>query len=691
MPHFRQASYRPQVGVFRIIIIDKGRTSAGHEGVSIMLELKKGVDILTDIGGVKDAEEVKRIFRENMDDADFAKIEKITNQAARLKIANAIALGRPSKVLMNDGSDADVERIRRVVVEYGEEDNLNIPGHTIHYDLAEEQARIVDRTYYIANPDEKVSSLANRMERADAYNYVKENMVGMMDGMTLVIGFYSRGPVGAVGSIPAIEMTTSLYVCHSAELLYRNCFENFDAEVERAGLFFTNVHSQGPNRPEDLPKARVLMDRSYQTTYSTFCTYAGNTLLLKKGNHRFAVDRCTYYRQGEELSEHMFITGLKGPGGRVTFFAGAAPSGCGKTTTAMVGEEFISDDLAQIWIAEDGTIRSINPESGIFGIIEDVNWTDDPMILEILRKEGHEVIFSNVLIKDGKPYWVGSGEDNPESGFNFQGEWFKGKKDANGKEIPLSHGNARFTIRGTSLTNYSDKMEDPAGVVTKVFTYNGRDADTMPPVRVARNADEGVVIGASIVSRATATEVGATGVKRQPWANQPFIPGALGDNMVAQFDFFNSTKINGENRPIMAGLNYFLTHEARGGQGSALLGEKRDVKVWLGWLERLVYGEVETIYSPVGLLPIYEDLKAMFSDLLGKEYPKSLYDQQFSLYIEKIMARINLQYEAFKKEENIPDKLFAIYDEQKAELNDLKAKYGDIVSPDEVKEWAADK
>ena len=426
-----------------------------------MLEMKKGVDILTDIGGVKDAEEVKRVFRDSMDDADFAKIEKIKSAEARLKIANAIALGRPSKVLVNDGSPEDVLRIRKLVVEYDEEKNLNIPDHTIHYDLAEEQARIVDRTFYIANPDEKVSSLANRIDRDDAYNYVKEYMVGMMEGMTLVIGFYSRGPVGAVAAIPAIEMTTSLYVCHSAELLYRNCFDQFDAEVDRAGLFFTNVHSQGPNRPEDLPNARVFMDRSHQTTYSTFCTYAGNTLLLKKGNHRFAVDRATYYRQGEELSEHMFITGLKGPGDRVTFFAGAAPSGCGKTTTAMVGEEFISDDLAQIWIADDGTIRSINPESGIFGIIEDVNWTDDPMIMDILRKQGHEVIFSNVLIVDGVPYWIGSGEENPDKGFNFQGDWFAGKTDANGKAIPLSHGNARFTIRASSLDNYSRQDAGP--------------------------------------------------------------------------------------------------------------------------------------------------------------------------------------------------------------------------------------
>ena len=53
----------------------------------------------------------------------------------------------------------------------------------------------------------------------------------------------------------------------------------------------------------------------------------------------------------------------------------------------------------------------------------------------------------------------------------------------------------------------------------------------MPPIWVSKDADGGVVIGASIVSKATATEVGASGVKRQPWANAPFIPGALADYM----------------------------------------------------------------------------------------------------------------------------------------------------------------
>ena len=35
--------------------------------------------------------------------------------------------------------------------------------------------------------------------------------------------------------------------------------------------------------------------------------------------------------------------------------------------------------------------------------------------------------------------------------------------------------------------------------------------------------------------------------------------------------------------------------EARGGSGTKLLGEKRDVKVWLGWLERYAHGDLSAI------------------------------------------------------------------------------------------------
>jgi len=536
----------------------------------------RGIDIIAEIGGIHDYDAAMALFQEKLDSDHLARLKQITDPAININIANAIAMCQPEAVFINTGSEDDREFIRAMALAKGEEAPLPMQGHTIHFDLKDEQGRIIDRTYYIADPDEKISSLANRMERSDALDEIREIMSNIMHGKTMVVGFYMRGPVGSPVSNPALEITSSAYVSHSAEILYRNAYADFNQEVGRLGHFYTNVHSEGLNRPEDLPSARVFMDRSYRTTYSFNCTYAGNTLLLKKGNHRFSVDKAVYENRGNELSEHMFITGIDGSGGRQTWCTGAAPSGCGKTTTAMAGNHFVGDDLAQMWIADDGSIRSMNPECGIFGIVEDVNQEGDPMLMDILRNQGHEVIWSNVLIDDNNvPQWVGNGEPAPEKGRNFQGDWYAGKKNAEGGEIPMSHPNSRCTVSSTSLANYSERAEDPRGVETRVITYSGRDSDTMPPVWAAKNPDHGVAIGACIVSAATATEIGATGVKRAPWANAPFIPGALGDYMDAQFKFFNNPKISEGKKPVMAGLNYFLTHAARGGESQQLLGEKR--------------------------------------------------------------------------------------------------------------------
>jgi phosphoenolpyruvate carboxykinase (GTP) len=644
-----------------------------------MLELKKGVDILSTVGGIDTIDAARSLFEEKLDSTNQEKLSKIKNEEALLKVANAIAMCQPDKVVVLTGSKEDEEFVKKHSIEKGEEAPLPMDGHTIHYDLPQDQARLVKQTFYIVNEDEKISSLAKREVRSESHGYIGKHMTGIMKGKIMFVGFYSRGPVGAKASIPAIEISSSTYVLHSAALLYRNSYADFDAEVERRGEFFTNVHSEGPNRPEDVPNARIYMDRSWQTTYSIFCTYAGNTLLMKKGNHRFASDTAIYNHNGEELSEHMFITGLTGPDGRKTYFAGAAPSGCGKTTTAMVGTDFIGDDLAQLWIADDGTLRGVNPEVGIFGIVEDVNEEGDPYLMKCLRQPGTEVIFSNVLIdENGKPRWVGDGEEIPAKGKNFQGDWTPDMTD-----VPMSHPNSRCTLLAEAIGNHNKEVNaDPAGAKIEVVTYSGRDADTMPPIWVAKSMNEGIVIGASIVSKATATEVGATGVNRQPWANAPFIAGGLSDYLDAQIKFFNGDKLS--DKPVMSGLNYFLTHANRGGSGEGLLGEKRDVHVWLGWLELYAHGDVEAIETPIGLIPKYEDLKKLFEEKIDKAYPEDLYTMQFSLYIDNIIARIDLQTEAWQKEDNASQMLFDIYASQKAALEALKAEKGAVVKPQDL-------
>ena len=131
----------------------------------------------------------------------------------------------------------------------GEEKTLAMKDHTIHFDLPEEQGRIVDRTYYIINEGEPVSVLGKKMLRDEALAYVKEHMTGIMKGKTMMVGFFSRGPAGAKMALPALEITSSTYVMHSGDILYRHCYDGFDEQVEKAGYIPDQRAQRGPEPP----------------------------------------------------------------------------------------------------------------------------------------------------------------------------------------------------------------------------------------------------------------------------------------------------------------------------------------------------------------------------------------------------------------------------------------------------------
>jgi phosphoenolpyruvate carboxykinase (GTP) len=154
----------------------------------------------------------------------------------------------------------------------------------------------------------------------------------------------------------------------------------------------------------------------------------------------------------------------------------------------------------------------------------------------------------------------------------------------------------------------------------------------------------------------------------------------------AQFKFFGNEKIAKDKKPVMAGLNYFLTHEARGGTSKKLIGEKRDVKVWLAWLERHAHNDVDVIKTPIGNLPKFNDLKSLFHSIINKEYTEELYIKQFSLYIDNIVARIDMQAEAYGKEPDLPERLFEVLNKQRKGLMALRDKYGPIVTPSQLEE-----
>ena len=357
----------------------------------------------------------------------------------------------------------------------------------------------------------------------------------------------------------------------------------------------------------------------------------------------------------------------------------------------MTGTHLVGDDLAKIYIdKESGEVRAVNPEKGMFGIIESVNADDDPETMDILTTAGNEVIFSNLLVKDGTPYWVGMGEVLPDSGRNFQGDW------SSDSDVPASHKNARFTITLDNLDNYDPAMEDPNGVKLSGMLYGGRDYGTMPTIVMAHDWMNSVVHGAIIRSATTATEIGADGSeKRSPYANEAFFPGPLAEYITHYKAFGENPDIKKENLPSGFQVNYWLHKSNRGelapGEQDGLIGEKRDTRVWMRIMALMHLGNVDTIWTPIGLLPKYEDLKQLFNDVIDKEYDKETYTKQFSLYIDNLIKRVDMSISEFAKEDGMIDEFFQVLEGWKEGLLELKEKVGPVVTPDQMMEYSARK
>ena len=146
------------------------------EAVMSIHNIQNDLDIITELGGVNSEDKAMTVFRQYLDDVQISRISRIKHPEVLKKIANAILLCRPERVFIHTGSPTDRDFIRFLALTKKEEQILAMEGHTVHFDLAGEQGRIVDRTYYIADPSELVSSLANRMDRPSALEEVKSNM-----------------------------------------------------------------------------------------------------------------------------------------------------------------------------------------------------------------------------------------------------------------------------------------------------------------------------------------------------------------------------------------------------------------------------------------------------------------------------------------------------------------------------------
>ena len=606
-----------------------------------------------------------------MDKLNLQKLEKLNNQHVIKVVEEAIQLCKPTKVTVITDSKEDINYVRELALVIGEEKKLKMEGHTIHFDGYYDQGRDKAHTKYLLSKDVDWGLGVNSIEKDKGLKEVYSFLDGSMAGKEMLVRFFSLGPTNSIFSLKALQITDSAYVAHSEDILYRQGYEEFK-KLNGSPDFFFFLHSAGRLKngvSVDIDKRRIYIDLNENRVYSVNNQYAGNSLGLKKLAFRLAIHKA----QNEGwLAEHMFIMGVHGPNGRVTYFTGAYPSACGKTSTAMIpGQSVVGDDIAYLKKV-NGAVRAVNVENGIFGIIRDVNPQDDPLIYQALITP-RELIFSNVLINNDIPYWLGMGKDTPDKGINHSGKWFKAKKDREGNTIDCSHKNARYTIRLDALENIDPKANDPTGVPVRAIIYGGRDSDTTIPVVESLSWSHGVFLGATVESETTSATIGAQGVrKHNPMANLDFVSVPFKTYIENHLKFADGLK----EVPKIYATNYFLKDES-----GNYLNSKLDKKVWVLWAEGRVHHEFEAIETPVGRIPKYVDLKTLFVRELNKDYTKAEYIQQFSLRVTKYLEKMGRMSKIF---ENIQMPA-AFTEELKAQTERLKlakTKYGeDIISP----------
>ena len=618
-----------------------------------------------------------KIFKKTLREEEFEKLKKIKSKKVLNFIGESILLCEPDDVFICSDTPDEIAHIKNMAIVSKEESAaLLTPGHTFHFDGYYDQGRDREVTKFLVPEGDKLSSALNQIERAKGLNEVKNLLKGSMKGKTMIVRFLILGPANSVFTIPCVECTDSWYVAHSVDLLYRHGYKEICKIDENTDIFFT-LHSAGEldenMTSKNYDKKRIYIDYTENTVYSVNTQYAGNSVGFKKLALRLAIRKA--HKEGW-LAEHFMIIGVYGPGGRKTYIAGVFPSACGKTSTAMLeGEKILSDDLAYVRNI-DGICKAVNVECGIFGIIQGVNPVDDPLIYRTITSP-NEIIFSNILVKDGKTWWLDMGCELPEEGINYSGKWYKGKKDEKGEEILPSHKNARYTISLRALSNCDEELENPEGVELGGIIFGGRDYRGYVPVQQSFNWAHGIIAyGVALETETTFAIVGQEGkYEINIMSIQDFVSIPLGQ-YIKNYLLFGEKL---DKKPLVFGVNYFLRSLKTGD----FLNSRKDKHVWVKWMELRIHNDVKAIETPTGFIPIYEDLKILFNDVLKKEYSKEDYIEQFTIRVlENLMKIERVLKFCREKIEEAPDEVFEVLNQQKERLIKAREKFGDYISPE---------
>ena len=344
-------------------------------------------------------------------------------------------------------------------------------------------------------------------------------------------------------------------------------------------------------------------------------SYGGNALLGKiaHGLRQAAYDG---WASGVFLSEQFMLLGITDKQtGKKYHIAGGFPSASGKTNLAMtlspdaLGDryyvDFYGDDIAWLWVGQDGRLYGMNPENGVFGVAKDTNEKTNPTAIESIEP-GTRAIFTNIAWNEKThEVWFEGRTKNPPADLEGWLDW-KGNRIADRSpaeaDDPWAHPNSRFTTTLTNVPNIAKDFSEPLGVPIDGIIFGGRTSDREPLIRAITDVAEGVYDGLTLGAEATFAADGLDGQLRyDPMSMRPFMSYPEGPYAA------HWLKIIGEaaDKPIFAHVNWFQRDAE---DGHFLWPGYRDNLRALIWLMQLKNGEVEGVKTPVGILPAKGEL-----------------------------------------------------------------------------------